>query len=130
MKKQIWIIAGFVVFSLFLQGCQNKQTGEIKNGAVAKSDKMAQLVFVENEQLKTELAESQNSMAKCEDEKQALIAKNAQLQQTIDKNLQEMIEEMLGMVMEEQAKLQQENKQLKEQLAAMKGVTPDVNSPQ
>ena len=129
MKKQIWIIAGFVVFSLFLQGCQNKQTGE-KNGAAAKSDKMAQLVFVENEQLKAALADSQNSMAKCEDEKQVLITKNEQLQQTIDKNLQEMIEEMLGMVMEEQAKLQQENKQLKEQLAAMKGVTPDVNSPQ
>ena len=118
-----------MVFSLFLQGCQNKQTGEIKNGAAAKSDKMAQLVFVENEQLKAALADSQNSMAKCEDEKQVLITKNEQLQQTIDKNLQEMIEEVLGAVMEEQAKLQQENKQLKDQLAQIKS-TSDVNTPQ
>ena len=130
MKKNlIRVTAGCAFFFLLLQGCQEQQAGKSDNTG-ANTDKMAKLIFMQNEELKADIETIQKAAAKCEEEKENLVAKNKELQQTIDKKLEEMINEILKTVMDEQAKLQQENKQLKDQLAAIQQTAEikDVNA--
>lgn len=100
-----------VVFSVMLvTGCDEE----------ASNERMAKLIANENRQLKKQLEQRDREiqkqkqlLEKCGQEKKAL-------QEQTKKNIQEQVQDVLGVVMEQNAKMRQEIEALKNELEELK----------
>ncbi|MDD5458330.1 MAG: hypothetical protein PHF37_02930 [Phycisphaerae bacterium] len=135
MKKNlIWTIAGCAFFFLLLQGCQKQQAAKTDSTG-SNTDKMVKLIFIENEQLKQQLAQARNEMElqkslvnDAQAEKQKLADEITNLQETVKTKIEQNVNDILEFVLEQNSEFRDKIAALEEQLAAAK-VQQDIDEP-
>jgi len=110
MKRPIQTIAVLIasaIFIILIAGCQEDNTSNTKKN---------RLIAIENNQLKKDLAQSKQESKKQKELLRKCVEEKQKLQELAEKNINEQVEGVLGVIMEELAQIRQENEKLKAQV--------------